>query len=117
MRFIAENIAKVCHEANRAYCETIGDLSQPKWEDAPDWQKNSAIDGVEKIIDGTVKQPSDSHASWLAEKERGGWSYGPVKDPDNKKHPCFVPYEELPTEQKLKDALFFAVVKALLPGV
>jgi len=28
------NIAKVCHEANRAYCESIGDNSQLSWEDA-----------------------------------------------------------------------------------
>ena len=32
-------IAMVAHETNRAYCESIGDNSQPKWEDAPEWQK------------------------------------------------------------------------------
>ena len=42
----AEYIAKVCHEVNRAYCMSQGDGSQPRWEDAPDWQKQSAISGV-----------------------------------------------------------------------
>jgi hypothetical protein len=30
------DIAKVCHETNRAYCETLGDNSQPPWEEAPE---------------------------------------------------------------------------------
>lgn len=35
-----QQIAKVCHEANKAYCETLGDYSQPEWEAAPAWQKD-----------------------------------------------------------------------------
>ncbi len=42
-----DKIAEVGHETNRAYCETIGDFSQPSWGNAPDWQKDSAIGGVE----------------------------------------------------------------------
>jgi hypothetical protein len=44
-----------------------------------------------------------------------GWKYGPVKDPEKKEHPCFVPYDRLPTEQKAKDYIFGAVVKSLAP--
>lgn len=29
-----EQIARVCHEVNRAYCESMGDTSQVPWEDA-----------------------------------------------------------------------------------
>jgi hypothetical protein len=36
-----------------------------------------------------------------------------VKNPDAKEHPCFVPYDELPAEQRTKDYLFQAVVRAL----
>ena len=39
-------IASICHEANRAYCLSIGDESQPEWATAPDWQRVSAINGV-----------------------------------------------------------------------
>lgn len=38
-----EQTAKTAHEVNRAYCLSIGDISQPSWEDAPDWQKKSAV--------------------------------------------------------------------------
>jgi hypothetical protein len=107
-------IAQVCHEANRAYCQTIGDMSQPTWEDAPAWQKSSAINSVTHAMNPDA-QPSDNHASWLAEKAADGWKYGPVKDPVKKEHPCFVPYADLPLTQQRKDALFLAVARALLP--
>ena len=108
-----ESIAKVCHEANRAYCDTLGDYSQKPWEDAPDWQKQSAITGVNFHLSNPDSKPSNSHESWLAEKERDGWKYGPIKDPEKKEHPCFVPYDQLPAEQQAKDYIFLGIVRAL----
>lgn len=109
-----EAIARVCHEVNRAYCASIGDTSQPAWEDAPEWQRQSAITGVRFTIGNPGAPPSASHESWLAEKERDGWKYGAVKDPVAKEHPCFVPYGDLPVEQRSKDYLFQAVVRSLV---
>lgn len=107
-----EQIAQVVHEANRAYCRTIGDYSQPLWDEAPEWQRASAISGVEGIVTGRITRPEESHEGWLAEKKRNGWKYGEVKDADKKEHPCFVPYAELPASQQVKDAIFFAIVRA-----
>lgn len=106
-----EACARAAHEANRAYCIAIGDTSQPSWDDAPDWQKSSAANGVVGVLIGNT--PEQSHESWLSEKRATGWEYGPVKDPKKKEHPCFVPYAELPSEQRAKDHLFVAVVKAM----
>lgn len=111
-----EAIAFVCHEINRAYCESQGDHSQPRWETAPDWQRDSAMAGVRFVLENPDAKPSDSHDSWLALKRADGWSYGPVKDPELKQHPCFVPYDELPAAQKTKDYLFLAVVRTLAPS-
>lgn len=108
-----EQIAEVCHEANRAYCKSIGDNSQPTWEDAPDWQKKSAVTGVQYHLDNPNSKPEDSHNSWLKEKEADGWKYGEVKNPETKEHPCYVPYNELPIEQQKKDYLFLGIVRAL----
>lgn len=105
-------IAQIVHEANRAYCQTLGDDSQVSWDEAPEWQRSSAVNGVEGILSGRITKPEQSHESWLAEKERTGWKFGPVKDAEKKEHPCFVPYAELPATQQVKDAIFFAIVRA-----
>ena len=108
-----ERIAQVCHEANRAYCATLGDMSQVPWENAPAWQQESAKDGVHAIMEGRVLLPSDSHAQWFAHKQEHGWTYGPEKDPEKREHPCMVPFKDLPLEEQKKDELFFAIVTAL----
>jgi RyR domain-containing protein len=109
-----EAAAAASHEVNRIYCKTLGDDSQPHYEDAPGWQQSSAVNGVKGVIAGNT--PEQSHESWLAEKEATGWKYGPVKDPEKKEHPCFVPYAELPPEQKAKDAIYVGTVRAMLAG-
>lgn len=108
------DIARVTHEANRAYCATLGDFSQVAWDDAPQWQRDSALVGVQKIASGEITRPEQSHESWLAQKVADGWVYGPVKDPAKKEHHCMVPYSDLPPEQQAKDALFFAVATSLV---
>lgn len=109
------DIAKIAHELNKAYCESMGDQSQPSWEDAPDWQKSSAINGVQMHLDNPNASPSDSHESWLKQKTEEGWKYGPVKDPEKKEHPCYVPYDQLPESQKAKDYIFRQTVHSLKP--
>lgn len=108
------DIAQICHEANRAYCMTLGDNSQPAWEDAPEWQKQSAMNGVNFHLDNPDASPEQSHENWLAEKSRDGWRYGQEKDVEKKAHPCFMPYFQLPVEQRRKDAIFAAIVRACI---
>jgi hypothetical protein len=107
------DIARVCHEVNRAYCQALGDDSQPAWADAPEWQRASALAGVQLHIQQPDAGARASHESWMAQKQADGWVYGPVKDPDAKQHPCIVPFEQLPAEQQAKDYIFRAVVHAL----
>lgn len=108
-----QDIARVAHELNKAYCESIGDNSQPDWDNAPEWQKSSAVNGVEFHINNPEASPSSSHESWMKQKTEEGWKYGPVKDADKKEHPCYVPYEELPVEQKAKDYIFRQTIHSL----
>ncbi len=111
------NVAQIAHEINKAYCESIGDNSQPTWENAPEWQKSSAINGVQFHLDNPDAPPSASHESWLKQKTEEGWKYGPVKNPDTKEHPCFVPYDQLPPAQKSKDYLFKQIIHSLKPFI
>ncbi len=112
------DIARCTHAANKAYCESIGDKTQVDWSDAGEWQRRSAILGVQAHINSNLTMtPEASHIAWMQQKESEGWSYGRLKDPGLKQHPCMVPYSDLPDEQKVKDALFTAIVRAMAPGL
>ena len=108
-----EQIAQVAHEVNRAYCASLGDISQPAWADVPDWQRASALAGVDMHLANPDATPEASHLSWFEQKLADGWVFGEVKDPEKKEHPCMVAYEDLPAEQKAKDYLFRGVVHVL----
>lgn len=107
------DIARFCHQSNKAYCEAIGDYTQVDWDDAEDWQKDSALAGVNMILEDPDTSVSSTHDSWLADKVSNGWTYGPIKDPVNKTHPCIVPFSHLPIEQQLKDKLFSSNVELM----
>lgn len=107
-----DRIARVCHEVNRSYCRALGDNSQPAWEDAPSWQRESARMGVDLHLSGDFG-PEASHISWMKQKVDEGWVYGPIKDATLKQHPCMVPFAQLPIEQQAKDFIFRAVVHAM----
>jgi len=107
----AEDIARICHETNRAYCFGLGDHSQPTWDLAADWQRDSTIKGVVMALEHPETTPEQSHEAWMKEKLAAGWKYGPQKAPDRLEHPCLVPYSELSPEHRMKDTLFLAVVR------
>lgn len=106
-------IAEAAHEANRALQRLLGDPVNPPWAEAGRHLKDSTLDGVKAILAGEVTRPEQSHENWLEYKQADGWVYGLEKNERAKTHPCLVPFEELPTEQQLKDELFFAVVSAM----
>jgi len=108
-----KSIAIACHYANKLICEANGDYSQVGWNDSPQWQRDSAILGVTHRLNNPDGPASASHDSWLSEKEKEGWIYGEVKNPETKEHPCMVPYDQLPEFQKDKDRMFCQVVDLL----
>lgn len=107
-----DQIARICHEVNRAYCQALDDYTQPAWEDAPSWQRESARMGVDLHLSGDFG-PEASHISWMKNKVEEGWAYGPVKDLVLKKHPYLLPFNHLPREQQAKDFIFRGLVHAI----
>jgi hypothetical protein len=107
-------VARTAHNINKAYCEACDDYSIPAWEDAPDSQKNSIRLGIESIIKDPSITPEQQHEGWLRFKTEEGWVYGEVKDVEKKIHPCMLPYDQLPAQQRIKDTIFGTVVRAIL---
>lgn len=107
-------IARVAHEVNRAYCLALGDYSPLAWEDAPDWTKESVMNGVEYLRDAPRATPAGAHANWMSRKAAAGWTYHAEKNVEKKRHPCMLPFDKLPLEQQAKDFIFLGVVRALL---
>jgi hypothetical protein len=107
-------IAKVCYEANKAWCEAGGDYSQTSWSDAAQWQRESMVAGVRFKIDNPSAGDSAQHDAWSKDKIAAGWVYGEEKSAVLKTHPCLVPFNELPELQQKKDRLFSSIVLSLI---
>lgn len=70
---------------------------------------------IPRLIDTTkVKLPDELkplveslsenlHDMWVWERQSEGWTYGEQRNDELKTHPCLVPYEELPEEEKEYD--------------
>ena len=108
-----EQIARVCHEANRAYCKALGDDSHQPWDVAPDWQRNSCVAGVRAVVESGGLDAETLHKNWMRDKQADGWKWGEVKDAEKKTHPSMRPFAELPESEQRKDKLFASVVNAL----
>lgn len=103
-------LARVVHEANRVYCDALGDSSQRSWDETPCDLQESVINGIQEHLDNPELTPEQSHAAWMAFRLKHGWTHGPRKDVEAKTHPNLVPYDQLPPSQRLKDKLFKAIV-------
>lgn len=108
-----DEIAGICHEANRELCHSLGDDSQPAWNVAPQWQQDSAKQSILAIIADPSLTPEQVHVVWSNVKLSAGWKYGPVKDAEKKEHPSLVPYSTLSPGERYKDMVFRSLVAAL----
>jgi len=55
---------------------------------------------LEQLVEEMSK---NVHEVWSETRISQGWTYGPERNDELKTHPCLVPYEELPEEEKKYD--------------
>lgn len=109
-----EQIAEVCHEANRAITKHVADVPvQKSWPEVDAEMRQSAIRGVEFALKNPNATPADQHDAWAADKIASGWTYGETRDNEKKTHPALKAYVDLPEGTRRKDAVFRAIVAAL----
>ena len=57
-----------------------------------------------KELEQLVEEMSKNvHEVWAETRIKQGWTYGEKRNDELKTHPCLVPYEELPEEEKEYD--------------
>ena len=55
-------------------------------------------------LDALIEEMAKNvHEVWAQNRIKQGWTYGAERDDALKKHPCLLPYEELPEEEKIYD--------------
>lgn len=106
--------ARAAHEANRVLCAAIGQSDYGPWDECDEGIQASVLAGVEAVKQNPARTPRESHESWCQFKLAKGWKLGPEKSLLRKEHPNLVPYEKLPIAEQSKDAIFLAVVRAVL---
>lgn len=59
---------------------------------------------LDNRLTALIEQMSKNvHEVWAQNRINQGWQYGPRRDDVLKTHPCLVPYEDLPEEEKQYD--------------
>ena len=57
-----------------------------------------------KELEALVEQMSKNvHEVWAETRIKQGWKYGSERNDELKTHPCLIPYEELPEDEKEYD--------------
>lgn len=69
----------------------------PKPIDTADITLSAELQGL------TEEMARNVHEVWSRTRINDGWTYGPERNDAQKKHPCLVPYDELPESEKEYD--------------
>ena len=57
----------------------------------------------ESLTELTEAIAENTHEVWSQSRIAEGWTYGPVRDEDTRKHPDLLPYSDLPDSEKEYD--------------
>jgi hypothetical protein len=110
-------IAKVAHEAVRAYSASQSEYRNPHWDAAGEEAQASATAGVKALLAAPSTTPSQNHENWMGARLRAGWKWGPAFNRSLKTHPDLVPFNSLSPFAKAKDFIFQAVTAAMADGL
>lgn len=109
---VTEDVTRAIYEACRLEAQWSGRSIVPEpWDERDEAFRERMIRVVERYLHSEgLPTPKEAHDSWCEAYREMGWTYGPVRDPQKKTHPDLRPYEELPQDEREKDAIFLMCV-------
>lgn len=78
-------------------------MKENKLDYIPEPMDLSSVDLPESLIQLSERIAENVHEVWAKARMDEGWTYGEKRDDIHKKHPCLVPYDEFPEEEKEYD--------------
>uniref|UniRef100_UPI0015ECD7F1 Putative ryanodine receptor n=1 Tax=Bacteroides thetaiotaomicron (strain ATCC 29148 / DSM 2079 / JCM 5827 / CCUG 10774 / NCTC 10582 / VPI-5482 / E50) TaxID=226186 RepID=UPI0015ECD7F1 len=78
-------------------------MKENKLDYIPEPMDLSLVDLPESLIQLSERIAENVHEVAAKARIDEGWTYGEKRDDIHKKHPCLVPYDELPEEEKEAD--------------
>jgi hypothetical protein len=63
----------------------------------------SAVTLDKDVLELRERLAENTHDTWAKGRMAEGWTYGPQRDEQARKHPCLVPYADLPESEKEYD--------------
>jgi hypothetical protein len=81
-----------------------------QWQDREDDFRSQFLKVIERQCGPQrSRSPEELHGSWMQAYFLNGWIYGEAYDREKRTHPDLVPYADLGTLERDKDAVFVAL--------
>jgi ryanodine receptor 2 len=75
----------------------------------------SDVDLPQHLYDLIEILAKNTHEVWAESRIKDGWTYGVNRDDVLKKHPCLLPYEDIPESEKEYDkTISLSIIKLLI---
>jgi hypothetical protein len=87
--------------------ETGAPIVPEPWEERDEVRRAQFTDAVNRRCEEKgAHTPQELHEEWVAAYAAEGWTYGPVRDVENKTHPNMVAWIYLDPTEQAKDVAF-----------
>ncbi len=113
-KLTAMQIAEMLHSVTSKIQRMDGSTVE-SWEELSEENKRLSTKAVREIYNRPQMTAEQLHNLWMKLKLEDNWECGPEYDSVNKKHPCIVPFVDLPLSERCKDLIWEHLPKALFP--
>jgi hypothetical protein len=59
----------------------------------------------DEILELVEVLAENAHDIWASKRLQNGWTFGPERDDTERRHPCLVPYPQLPKQEQDYDRI------------